>query len=428
MMKKLVLTLLLISLLPLKFFAQEEPLDYDELKRKFEKSNKAILNPKKNTDAELWLERAKLLVNINDVNTQYIGLGSTTIDILKQRKGNPSNIEKSANGRDKYVYEKVTFYIKNGKVDAWEDTKTIEPNAIDEALKALIKCDSLDVKKTFSAESRALIKRILIKYKIKASIANKFGKTEETLAAFKKIVVINETKLDTVDMSFAYNIGMLATSLKNYDEAISYYQKAADKQYHDSTLYFNLTKLYYAKATKEDSAKALNTTLSGIKIFPENVDLLVSVVSHYLNQGQRAEAMQYITKAKDKLKPGDKNIKLFTYVEGVYNYQIGSIDKAVELWNKALELDSNYFSPYYRLGDYYLLQAEDLYKLADKEKSVKKFEEKKAPAIELFKKALVYYEKAYAMRPEEQILKTNLRRIYIRLGMRDKAQQLKDTK
>jgi tetratricopeptide (TPR) repeat protein len=410
-MNKLTVITLLFLAFTLKGFSQEEKLDYDYLVNKYQRSNKTIANPKKNTDPKVWFERGNLFIDISNVNTQYIGWKLPLTKVKELYGEQPDSTLPSADGKNKkMVYPRITIELENDKVVGWEETKNVVPDPLAEALVAFSKCDSLDVAKKY-ANNKIGYHKIRSKYKVYAALCFRANKNECALENFKKILAIDKNKLDTLDLRYYFNVGLIATNLKNYDEAIKYYQFAADNKYKDSALYYNLKALYYLQKTAADTVKALAVLNAGIQLFPNDVNLLTSIIYHYTGSGQKAKAVEYITKAKEL----DPNNKIFWYIEGVCYAEIKNMDKAIECYQHAISIDSIYFNPIYRLGEYYLMKAEDIYKEADKERDLKKYQEKVAPAIPIYQKAKEYYEICSRLRLEEPILQSNLKLITNRI-------------
>jgi tetratricopeptide (TPR) repeat protein len=417
-MKKINFLLLLFIAGSINLFAQEERLDYDEVASLYAKSNKKIENPKKNTDPKNWLERGDIMLKIVKSNTQYLGINQPVATVVNSY-GEPKAKSQDGN-REKFVYDRINIFFVNGKVDGWEETQKICENSLDQAVLCYAKADSLDVEKKLTNDIRKGYRACRDRYRYEAALCVKRKDQAGSLENFKKLIAVNENRLDTLDLKFYYNAGLTAAGIKDMRQAAQYYQKAVDNKYKDSTLYYALKAVYYSFQTADDSAKALNTIKLGLELYPDDDNLLTSIVYHYIGTGQKSKAVEYIAKAKEK----DPKNKLFHYVEGSYYGQLGDTAKARECYEKAISLDPNYFLPNYRLGEQYMVFAEELYKQADKEKDPKKFEEKKAPALALYRKALSYLETAYKLKPSEKASLFYLRKIYIRLGMKEKYNEV----
>jgi len=421
-MKKLLLTLAFFTLSLSVGYAQNVKLEIDELLRLYSQYSKAIINPKKNMDPGVWFKRAEIFYNIATVTAKYISIGNVmTLDQLNTILGEiPKSKPDSPVGTDAYQYERIKIYLVNGKVDSWEDTYGNIPDPIKGALEALSKCDSLDLSKKFTKANELCRANIVKIYRDKAELSLKKKDQKGAYGFYKNLIAISENNLGIRPTKDYYTAGMIALDLKIIDEAIKYLQKAADQKYKDPNLYNTLNPLYYKLQSKEDTIKALNVIQQGLEVYPNDIDLLQSIIYHYVNNKEKAKAVEYIGSYKN-INP---NNSIMYYLEGTYYAQINEMDKAIDCYVKSIEINPNYFNPNYRLGEYYLSQAEDIYKIADKERDPKKFEEKIKPAIELYKKALVYYERAYALKSNESIAR-NIKIINIRLEMIYKVVKIK---
>jgi len=419
-MKRINLSFLILFVLVINTLAQQEDqLDYDKLAKKLVKSDVAIQNPKKNIDPKLWLERGNMFIDIANVNTQFLFKGVPVAKVKEVYGEQPKSLTKKGKV-DEYVYDKITINVVNGLVDSWTETQTICANPLDSALFAFSKADSLDQAKKISKDLTTGITKVRDKYKYLALLCYSKKDYAGAFDFFKKMLGANELKqINKMDTIIVYNAGLMAGFSGNKDEALKYFQKAADLGYKDTSLYKDLKNMYYIR---KDSANALKTINQGLLIYPENIDLLTAIVYHYVNAGEKKKAMEFISRAKQK----NPNNKIFWSVEGSYYTKEGDSDSAIICYTKATELDSTYFLAFYRMGEIHLLKAIDLAKEANSQVDNKKYLDKKAIADVEFKKAIPYLERAYRVLVKDnqsfdrqQATLENLNRIYIRFKKDD---------
>jgi len=436
----------------------QSSLNYDDLKEKLEKSNKALDNPKKNADPKFWIERGKLFQDIADVNVQFLRMGLSEKEITLFCK-EPKE-KKTEGGKDLYIYDRFIATFKNGKLESWKETQTIVPKPLEESFNCYKKAVELDTEKKYDkkiGEGLKSLKSLESKFAI-----NSYG--QEDLAGsfgyFKNIVDIDEMKqVNVVDTGIIYNAGLTAVQAGQYDEAIKYLNKAVSLKYlGDPGLYANLKKAYLAKG---DSAAALNALKQGIVAFPNDISIIIELINYYITAGDKNAALEYLAKAKQndpknrsfyyaegalfdkmgsvidtkitelsdakkaelsqlednkkaefkktgnniqKYKPiDDKYKKLKADVEDKYKVKEDSLQrlssdaqsKAVEQYKQAIEVDPTYFDAYYNLGVLFFNNGVKLSDQAGKEIDDKKYEEKKNASDEEFKKAVPYMELAY---------------------------------
>jgi Flp pilus assembly protein TadD, contains TPR repeats len=462
--------------------------DIKEFTSKLDKSNKALENPKKNTDPKTWIERGNLLQSIASANTQLIR-GDMTQKEVKLFMNEPKKVISGPEaGKEQYVYDRITLTFINGKLKSWKETQQIIANPIGEAFNSYNKASELDVNgknKSAIADGLKNLKTLSLK-----EAFNYYSLNDYTGAfnSFKQILDINEMKQINLpnDTAFIYNTGYTATAAGLNDEAIKYLSKAAELKYKDPGVYKNLKLAYFAK---KDTANGLNALEKGVALYPGNLEIMVELINYYLLKGNKDKAVSYLSQAK----AADPKNKSFYFAEGgLYSNmcdkidtQLADLDKAKrkELDNideaKKVEFKStgNNMKKYQPIKDKYQklsdavgskyktkgdslraiysdmqLKAVEQYKKAAEidpsyfeayyylgnlyvnsgnkihnqaaEVENDKYEAFKAKGDEEFKKALTYFEKAHEINPKDRDTMTYLKKLYYRLNMTDKYNEI----
>jgi tetratricopeptide (TPR) repeat protein len=184
--------------------------------------------------------------------------------------------------------------------------------------------------------------------------------------------------------------GIEAYSAKLYNEAIKYFNKAADHNYDDPLIYTTLKACYYFIGDTTKGVEALN---KGLQKYPNNQDILVELINYFLSLGESGRALEYLQKAKEK----DPTNKSFYFAEGTLHDKMGNTAKAIEVYQKACEMDTTYFDAFYNLGVIYFNSGVKLTEAANNEMDNKKYAEKKKIADEEFKRVIPYMERAYSI-------------------------------
>lgn len=311
--------------------AQESGLDYNELSGKLEKSNKALENPKKNSDPKFWIERAKLFADIADVNIQFLHLGLSQTEIVlfcKEPKEKKKEKDKDGKDLDIYVYERFSATFKNSKLESWKETKTIVPKPLDDALNCYKKAIELDVEKKNDKKIGEGLKSLKEAYRKAAINCYSLEDLACSFLNFKNMADIGEMKqVNVLDTGIIYNAGLTAVQAGLYDEAIIYLRKAVDLKYGgDPLLYPNLKKAYLAKG---DTISAINILKQGIATYPNDLSIIIELINYYITTGDKKAALEYLAKAKQN----DPKNRSFYYAEGaLYDKMCSLIDtKATEL-------------------------------------------------------------------------------------------------
>ncbi len=399
---------------------------YSSLEKKLEKSNKTIEDPKKSTSAKTWLERATLFQDIAEVNVISLRLGMSAGEIkifLKE----PKEVKTDANGTELWVYDRVNLTIEKGTLKGWNEIQVINPNPLSESLICYNKAIQLDTLNKLTkkvGEGLVVLKELYHKKALNCYFLQDFKCASE---AFVSKIAISEMKqVNIVDTTIIYFAGLTAYECKNYEVALIYFQRAIDLKYNEPALYTTLSKLYISNS---DTAKALSTLKLGFSAFPEDVGILIEIINLYLSSNESVVALEYINKAKEK----DPLNKSFYFVEGTLYDKVGNMDKSVESYKKAIEIDTSYVDSYFNLALVYYNNAVKLTDVANTETDNKKYLEKKVIADNEFAKAIPYMEKAYSISksiatPESLVnVKSaldTLKQLYYRLKMTSQLERV----
>jgi tetratricopeptide (TPR) repeat protein len=409
-------------------------INYQILEDRLAKSNKNLQDEKKAGLLKTWVDRARVLEDIADVHLQYLRNGIKSSEIKLYFK-EPKEIKSYSDGREEYIYDRITFTFEGGTLKYWNDTNPILPNAIDEAFGAYQKVKELDVenkneKKIIDGYKnlRTMHNKNALNYYYQKDYANSF-KAFDQFCKLGDIKGVSE-KIDTI---FIYYTGVTAQLAKMYDEAIFYFNKTKALGYKEPLLFTALKACYVAKG---DTAKSIEALQEGLQAFPSSVDILIELINYYLTVGESTKALDYLQEAKKQ----DPSNKSYYFAEGTLHDKLGHMDKAVEAYTKAFVIDSTYFDAYYNLGVLYFNSGVKLTEIANNEMDNKKYAEKKKIADDEFRKALPFMEKAYKIVNETALTSNqeennsilankkaaleNLKTLYYRLKMNDQFERI----
>ena len=149
-MKKLTFILLMVFGFNLVSNAQSGvQINFDQLKKKVEKSNADIENPKKNIKEGVWIERAELMMEIFDAQL-YNNIPGTEMTAFNLAMGNlvKNTVEEEVNGVlvVKKITERTIFYFIDNKLERFEILNPIVENSLDIANESLRKAIEIDIK------------------------------------------------------------------------------------------------------------------------------------------------------------------------------------------------------------------------------------------------------------------------------------------
>jgi tetratricopeptide (TPR) repeat protein len=243
-------------------------------------------------------------------------------------------------------------------------------------------------------------------------------------------------KVDTLSM---YYTAMASEKAGNKDKAIQLYEALTQMKYQGDgdgpRIHLALSQLYKEKGDKEKSLKVLQ---AGRKAYPDDKNLILEELNHYLAAGKLNEALDNLNLAvskdpnnhtlhfalgtvydnlanpeKDKKQPTDAEYKEY-------------IAKSEQAYKKAIEIKPDYFDAVYNLGALYFNQGVKINDAAQTIADNAKYAAEIKKADEKFNLALPYLEKALELQPNDKNTLLSLKQLYARTGQTDKYKQIND--
>lgn len=360
----------LLFLAPVSMIAQESTVtqnpssEYPILENKLEKSDKAIVDEKKNTKAKTWLSRAELLMDIYDVNRKYIegqplvsvkfSLGDPIEEKTKEIDGKVYNV---------LVYDRVNVIIdESNNVFNYEETKKIVEDPLSIALEALKKTEELN------AEDHKLDKKLSETYqKLSSLYVHQGGRcyyynsdNEGAYKNFEQALLINEkdiTATEVVDTTLIYHTALMASMVGKPEISNKYYFKALENNYPEPKIYAAIKKNYFELG---DTLKGIDILKEGFNKYPDSQDIVIEFINYYLTTGKSKEALEYIKMAQEK---DPTNVSLYFAEAHMYDKQ-GEPDLAAETYKSVIKMQPDYFDAYFNLGVVYYYYGQELFKKA----------------------------------------------------------------
>lgn len=224
--------------------------------------------------------------------------------------------------------------------------------------------------------------------------------------------------LGVVDTLALYNAGLAAEQAENYDLALQQYRKATEINYLGAKMYLYMANLYQKM---EDQDGYLAIIQEGRAAYPEDADLIVYELNYYLQNQKFEEAEQNLKLAIEK-EPDNKQLY---FSLGVVYDNLGNLDDAVTAYQKAIEIDPDYFDAVYNLGALYFNQGVEMNNAANEIEDNDEYKKAREAAKEIFKKGLPYLEKAHELDPADAGAMASLQQLYALLGETEKYQEMK---
>ncbi|MBC7566232.1 MAG: hypothetical protein H7223_04630, partial [Pedobacter sp.] len=175
----------------------------------------------------------------------------------------------------------------------------------------------------------------------KQNKANNAFKNNDFTTAFNLLKEVSD--FFPKDTSLAINTALSAQNIRAFDSALIYFKRAKDNGAKDPAIFQTLSKLYTSKFEHENAIKSLE---EGIAVNPYNGNLTNDYINLLLDSEKYPEAIRTI---EQNLKVTTNN-KLLFFLYGYLQQKAAGYNTAEMAYNKALELDENYFDALYQLG------------------------------------------------------------------------------
>ena len=215
-----------------------------------------------------------------------------------------------------------------------------------------------------------------------------------------------------------YYGAIAAAQLDDHELAVKAMTRASKTDFKQNDVYQYLSEEYSRVKDTLNWEKTLN---EGLALFPNEEFFIFRLIGIYIDSDRNTKALEYIQAA---IKNNPDNAQLFHVAGRIYELGLKDYDKAEENFKKSIQLNGENAETHFDLGRIYfnqgVLKMDEANEIAD----VKKYNEEKEKAKELYKKAMPYLETALKLDPDTPGLKVALRSIYYNLDMEDKFNEI----
>lgn len=233
-----------------------------------------------------------------------------------------------------------------------------------------------------------------------------------SLDCFEQSLAIDSiTAPGKVDSTVIFNAGLMSEKVKNFEKARYYYNKCIEIGYSGAQVYGLLAIL---DKNEGDTVGYLATLERGMKAFPNDCNpLLVELTNHYISNGQSEKALDYLAKAIEK----EPNNTSFYFAQGSLYDKLGRLDEAKASYEKALEINPDFFDAWLNLGVQVFNKAVEMSKAANDipANKPKEYDAAIAAAFEQMNLSVPYFEKAHSIKPEDVYTMQVLKEVYYKL-------------
>ena len=326
--------------------------------------------------------------------------------------------------------DQLTAYMYRGIIylNIYQDAKLKDkyPDALDNSMESFYKC--MEDESFISSEENQMnivmrLPALQTGYYQKGAdnynTKNYKVAAESFMGAFALGTMMGTT--DTISMLYA---AQAYAHDQNYDTAIICYQALKGLGYDKVDVYNSLVRLYNQK---DDTENANAILMEGIEKYPNDGNLIIQRVNNLLKDGKGNEA---IGDLKRLVEMDPNNYTCLFALGNIYgnedNKDLYDPDKAVEYYEKTLQVNPNFTDATYDLGALYVAQASKLQTEANNLplNATKEYEAKQKEVEALLQKALPYIKSVHEAQPDDVAVTKVLRNIYTNLKMYDEAKAL----
>jgi tetratricopeptide (TPR) repeat protein len=226
----------------------------------------------------------------------------------------------------------------------------------------------------------------------------------------------------TIDSNYIWAIyysAVAASMVGDAELSTSAMKRCVQKvEYNRNEMYQYLVQEY---VNISDTANIELTCEEAHALFPKESFYVLHLINIYIKTERHDKALAFIDVA---LQNDPNDVQLYDVAGRIYETNKKDVAKAQEYFMKEVELDPDNPEAQSNVGRIYFNQGVAQLDVANNENDVKKYQEQKEIAKELFKKALPYFEKSFKLNPNVGETKFVLKNIYYNLDMGDKYEEM----
>lgn len=417
-MRKIILTSLLAVATAGAALAQGSfKVDPDRIKKKIEKADEDIENPKKNTKSGAWIDRGKIYQDAATASWSnlYRGIPIEQVQLFYGNKVEPTTETVGGQEYDVYDYEYFTGYFTDGLLAFWKPKLSIVDNAYETAFDSYSKAYEIDPK------SATKVKPALIQLSNdhKKEAENYYGMQDYGNIArhFEKAYEVQmHPSVNEVDTISIYNAGMFYTFSSEFDKGMKYLEMADDLGYHsDGSVYYFLYYNYYGLDMVD---KAKDVLIKGISLYPGNTQIVEALVGIY--SVTDSDPSEIIDIVKKSIESEPENHLLWGGLGGIYQ-KMENYDDALGAYQKAVDIEPNDFYNNFRLAYAYIELGDDANKKLNEStpSSSEEYNNALENVYQFYEKAVPPLERAHEIDPSNEATVELLKNLTFRLRDRD---------
>ena len=443
-MRKLI-TLAIIALAVISVNAQEGAttvvlLNPNTVKKKVDKSDAEIKDPKKSAKTATWMKRGDLFQDVFNIGLEQTQDGMDT-KMLTLFYKEPISIEnktlEDGSSQETYVYENMKYVFLNGVMQQWIRVNPFVEDPLGISIEAYNKTLELDEDGKLTDRVKEALISVKVLLKRQGVNAYYLEDYEDALGCFEDVLEINQLSLfaGEMDTTMIQYSGIISREIAGktddkelYLKSIGYYKQLAAAGFGGPNTYLQI-KMDYMNLG--DTLSALEVLKEAYTMFPDTVNIIANIADTYVQLGQIDEGIVFMEEAIEN----NPDIPESYYWLGrllINKEEVESIDKAIEAYKKAGELDPSIYYVWYDMGYIYYLQGADFFERSNEETDAPTRVKLIELGKEKYQTAIPILEKAYELNTENETVKFEtldlLQRIYYKEEMTEQYERVKELK
>ncbi|HKJ05932.1 MAG TPA: tetratricopeptide repeat protein [Flavobacteriaceae bacterium] len=372
------------------------------------KAEPMLANADQKTKAKYYYFKA-MAVYKNGTSTNYEEIGKAFHDLLEYEK----------NTKEKYSADISEISSKL--------VQRIAKDAQDNYQKAIQTKEPTDYNKAADGFYQVyLLSPIDTSFLDNAALLYYFGKDyDKSITSYEKLLDLNYTGAGTI---------YIATNKETGEDVIYNDKKSMDlqvkvglvenprtelKESKRNTIYKNYAQNF---VQKEDFDRAREIITEGRKEFPSDYALLIDEANVYYKKGDEDT---FKVKLEEAIQLNPEEPMLY-YNVGVMNMNQGNTDEAINYFKKAIELKADYADAWNNIGAAIIETAQPIIdEMNNSLSDFDKYDRLQVKQLEIYKKAVPYYEKAYELDSNNVSVIQTLMGLYQNLSEDAKYKELK---
>lgn len=322
--------------------------------------------------------------------------------------------EKTANSAKTWYYRGMIYQqLYQSRSAADEELKKKHPKCLETGVESYLKAKGMDTKRIPVNELDKNL-RIGGQQLVNEGIAYYNDKDYPSAMVAFELASKAADVLGFTDTLAMYNAALAAEKSSEPEKAMNYYQRCIDVNYGGAKVYYFLANLHLDQG---NTAKFTEVIDAGRVKYPDDQSLITAQINIYLKADDSAKALEALNAA---IANDPSNASLY-FARGTINEKEGKVDAAITDYNKAVEIKPDYFDAWYNMGALYFNNGVDKINAANElpTSEQKKYDQLRNEAMEDFKTALPYLEKAEKINPEDENTLVSLKELYLRTNNTD---------